>query len=97
MPGYTTYVLTTVAFVNRSGASGSIYLYNLTYAETVGAPITVTANGIPTEQTFTYTVGSSPGDIRDVSGGCIYELRFAAITPLPTDVLTVSSAELVIS
>ena len=97
MPGYTSFVFTTVAFVNRTGATGTIYLYNLTNAETVGTAISVTVNGTPTKQTFTYTVGSSAGNFRNVFGGCLYELRFALVAPLTTDVLTVSSAELVMS
>jgi hypothetical protein len=97
MPGYTSFVLTTVAFVNRTGATGTIYLYNLTNAEVVGTAISVTVNGTPTKQTFTYTLGTSAGNLRNNAGGALYELRFALTAPLPTDVLTVSSAELVIS
>ena len=97
LSGYTSYVLSTIAYVNRTGASGSIYLYNLTDSEVVGTPITVTSNGVPVNQTFTFTVGSSAGNIKNTAGGKIYEVRYYSIAPLTTDLLTVGSVQLVVS
>ena len=96
-PGYSNFVLTTMAFVNRSGASGLIYLYNLTDSEQVGTAITVTSNGVPVKQTFAYTVGTAAGDLKSTAGGKLYEVRYAAVAPLATDLLTVQSVQLVVS
>jgi hypothetical protein len=94
---YSNFVLTTIGFVNRTGASGSIYLYNLTDGEVTGTPITVVANGVPTKQTFSLTVGSAAGNLKSTAGGKLYEARYVAVAPLSTDLLTVGSIQLAVS
>ena len=91
--GYTTFTLRTVAYVANSGSTGYVYLYNITDAETVGTPIAVTAT-VPTEYTFAFSVGSSAGNMKNTSGGKIYEGRYYISSPGASDLIVVGSIEL---